>query len=261
MSTRAELIQMAKLAEQGERFDDMVEYMKEVAQSSEKMAIEDRNLLSVAYKNIVGSRRNALRILGSIKDKEERKEPDGYKLKTVIEYRDKLEAELDALCLELLDQVLNDAFLGRVEECGSQVFFLKMKGDYYRYMAEYKEGEALKQVCTQAEDCYSKAWATASKELSATDPIRLGLVLNYSVFHFEIMNESEEACKLAKQSFEEAKSGIDDISDENYKDSMLILQLLRDNLSLWTQDEPSVDPIDDEPGDIPKQDDGDDDDA
>ena len=99
------LVSNARIAEQGERYEDMANFMKQVAQKADEMNSEQRNLLSVAYKNIVGSRRTALRILSSIKEKEERRDPDGYKLKTVIEYKLKLEAELDEMCLDLLDKV------------------------------------------------------------------------------------------------------------------------------------------------------------
>ena len=105
MSTRAELLVLAKYAEQGERYEDLAEYMKQLSLQSEEMETEERNLLSVAYKNVVGSRRTALRILGSIKEKEEKRDPDGFKLQTVNEYRLRLEGELDAICFELLDQV------------------------------------------------------------------------------------------------------------------------------------------------------------
>ena len=125
--------------------------------------------------------------------------------------------------------------LNKVTNTESRVFFFKMKGDYYRYMAEYKEGDSLKMVCKNASECYSKAWDIAEHSLASTDPIRLGLVLNYSVYHYEIMNEPDKACELAKKSFEIAKNDIDSIKEDSYKDSMLILQLLRDNLSLWTQ--------------------------
>ena len=72
---------------------------------------------------------------------------------------------------------------------------------------------------------------------SIGDPIRLGLALNYSVFHYEIRNEPEEACALAKKAFDDAIAELDTLSEESYKDSTLIMQLLRDNLTLWTSSE------------------------
>ena len=128
---------------------------------------------------------------------------------------------------------MNDEFLEKVKNPDSKVFFLKMKGDYYRYMAEYKEGDAVTKVCEFASDCYSKAWELAKEELNICDPIRLGLALNYSVFYYEIMNNKEKACQLAKESFEHASDMIDGLAENDYKDSSLIIQLLRDNLSLW----------------------------
>ena len=74
------------------------------------------------------------------------------------------------------------------------------------------------------------------KGLPPTHPIRLGLALNFSVFHFEIQNKPQEACALAKQAFDDAIAELDTLSEESYKDSTLIMQLLRDNLTLWTSD-------------------------
>ncbi|MFS7992869.1 putative 14-3-3 protein [Helianthus anomalus] len=82
------------------------------------------------------------------------------------------------------------------------------------------------------------AAAAANTELPSTHPIRLGLALNFSVFYYEIMNSPERACHLAKQAFDEAIADLDSLSEESYKDSTLIMQLLRDNLTLWTSDLP-----------------------
>lgn len=73
-------------------------------------------------------------------------------------------------------------------------------------------------------------------ELATTHPIRLGLALNFSVFYYEILNSPDRACHLAKQAFDDAIAELDTLSEESYKDSTLIMQLLRDNLTLWTSD-------------------------
>ena len=85
-------------------------------------------------------------------------------------------------------------------------------------------------------DAYQKASEIATTELPPTHPIRLGLALNFSVFYYEIQNSPDKACHLAKQAFDDAIAELDTLSEESYKDSTLIMQLLRDNLTLWTSD-------------------------
>ena len=73
-------------------------------------------------------------------------------------------------------------------------------------------------------------------ELKSTHPIRLGLALNYSVFYYEILNSPEKACQIAKMAFDDAINQLDSIDEDEYKDATLIMQLIRDNLTLWTSD-------------------------
>jgi len=108
-----------------------------------------------------------------------------------------------------------------------------MKGDYFRYIAEY-EREARRQ--TVQDDAF-KSYQTAldeGKGLLCTNSILLGLALNFSVFYYEIMNDKDKACEMAKKYFDAAIPEIDKLEGDDYKDTTLILQLLRDNLSLWT---------------------------
>ena len=83
---------------------------------------------------------------------------------------------------------------------------------------------------------YKAASDIAMTELAPTHPIRLGLALNFSVFYYEILNSPDRACRLAKAAFDDAIAELDTLSEESYKDSTLIMQLLRDNLTLWTSD-------------------------
>jgi 14-3-3 protein epsilon len=234
--SRTKGVYFAKLAEQAERYDEMVEYMKEVANNSENdLSLEERNLLSVAYKNVVGARRASLRIIGSIKQKEAEKGAT-EKANAVAQYQASVEKELNTICediLELLDQKLITKASASPE---ASVFYLKMKADYYRYLAEFAEGNKKSGHALDADSAYKMATEKAS-ELAPTHPIRLGLALNYSVFLYEVQAKSTEACDLAKQAFDDAIAELDTLDEESYKDSTLIMQLLRDNLTLWTSDE------------------------
>ena len=117
-----------------------------------------------------------------------------------------------------------------------KVFYLKMKGDYFRYLVEVKsDGEAKNALADKSKEAYGDA-TEAAAELQNTHPIKLGLALNFSVFHYEIMNDADEACKLARKAFDDAIAELDNLKEESYKDSTLIMQLLRDNLTLWTSE-------------------------
>ena len=80
----------------------------------------------------------------------------------------------------------------------SKVFYLKMKGDYYRYLAEVAAGDDKKGIVDQSQQAYQEAFEISKKEMQPTHPIRLGLALNFSVFYYEILNSPEKACSLAK---------------------------------------------------------------
>lgn len=103
-------------------------------------------------------------------------------------------------------------------------------------MAEFATGEERKDAADNSLLAYKAASEYALKDLPPTHPIRLGLALNFSVFYYEIFNTPERACRLAKNAFDEAIAELDTLSEESYKDSTLIMQLLRDNLTLWTSD-------------------------
>jgi 14-3-3 protein epsilon len=239
MGSKDELVYMAKLAEQAERYDEMADYMTEVSKSNSELSVEERNLLSVAFKNAVGARRAAWRIISSVEQKEMGKSNTEGATRSKA-YREKVEKELDSLCekvLALLDNTLIKEVAAGGEE--SQVFYHKMKGDYHRYIAEYKtEGEGEKKAAADAaREAYKTAMNVAESGLLVTHPIRLGLALNFSVFYYEVLNQPEEACSMARKAFEDAIAELDNVSEESYKDSTLIMQLLRDNLTLWTSDE------------------------
>ncbi|KAE9552708.1 hypothetical protein FO519_004074 [Halicephalobus sp. NKZ332] len=259
--SKEELVQRAKLAEQAERYDDMAQSMKRVTELGSELSNEERNLLSVAYKNVVGARRSSWRVISSIEQKTEGSEK---KQQMAKEYREKVEKELRDICndvLELLDKYL----IPKAGNPESKVFYLKMKGDYYRYLAEVATGDDRSAVVDKSQHSYQEAFDIAKdkmqpthpirlemsghgqaaygealdlakSQLPSTHPVRLGLALNYSVFFYEITASPDRACQLAKQAFDDAIAELDTLNEDSYKDSTLIMQLLRDNLTLWTSD-------------------------
>ncbi|PIA46490.1 hypothetical protein AQUCO_01500201v1 [Aquilegia coerulea] len=235
--SREQYVYLAKLAEQAERYEEMVSFMEKLVVGSasvNELSVEERNLLSVAYKNVIGSLRAAWRIVSSIEQKEEGRKNDEHVV-LVKDYRSKVESELTNVCAGVL-KLLDAHLIPSATTSESKVFYYKMKGDYHRYLAEFKTGAERKDAAEDTMLSYKAAQDVALADLAPTHPIRLGLALNYSVFYYEILNSSEKACSMAKQAFEEAIAELDTLGEESYKDSTLIMQLLRDNLTLWTSD-------------------------
>ncbi|KAG7364754.1 14-3-3-like protein [Nitzschia inconspicua] len=237
---RDTLVYKAKLAEQAERFDEMVADMKEVAKQPTELSVEERNLLSVAYKNVIGSRRASWRVVTSIEQK-----GDQDKLQIITDYKAKIESELVDICNDILS-IIDESLIPNSTSEEAKVFYHKMKGDYNRYLSEFQTGETRKESAAAALDSYEAASKIALADLPPTHPIRLGLALNFSVFHFEILNSPDQACAIAKQAFDDAIAELDTLNEESYKDSTLIMQLLRDNLTLWTSDQGNDDDGEDE---------------
>ncbi|CAL8096331.1 unnamed protein product [Calicophoron daubneyi] len=225
------LLEVAKYSERSERYEDMAAAMKLYTEMHFKdnkgeLGKDERNLLSVAYKNVVGARRAAWRIISGLMKSDLPDEKAKYSEK----FRAKTVEELNAICEEVL-KLITEFLRPKATATESKVFYEKMQGDYYRYLAEVAGPDTKEDVVKKAFEAYNEAQEIA-KELHATDPIRLGLALNFSVFYYEIKNEPENARNLAQTAFNEALSQLDSITDDTYKDSTLIMQLLRDNLTV-----------------------------
>ena len=218
------------MAEQAERYDDMASLMKAVAKARTELSTEEQNLFSVAYKNVVGNRRSSWRVISSIEQKK-----DGLEKKMAREYREKIEKELIDLCNDVLD-LLDKYLIPKASNVESQVFYLKMKGDYNRYLAEIVVGDSKTSAVDDSEKAYQEALDLANAKMQPTNPIRLGLALNFAVFYYEILDSPDKARQLAKKAFDDAIGELGTMKEDNYKEATLIMQLLRDNLTLWTSE-------------------------
>lgn len=312
---------LAHHTESAERYEDMCEVMGELVKQKKarglNLSVDERNMLSVAYKNVVGSKRASWRQVKQEIDQDDQPSHPALSKK----YKGVIETELQGKCDEVLGLLNNkliatdlkekwlkwhdeavkqkqngdkekevksddiakavrklwmtelkttdsqtydqcdDWYNKRTEderkkaevnartgvnntdlkkptyidnletEVETLVFYLKMCGDYYRYLAEFQESNDAKK---NANNSYNLALKVSYAGLAPTHPTRLGLALNASVCYYEIMNEPKLACQLAKSAFDDAISRLDSLSDSTYKDSTLIMQLLRDNLTIWT---------------------------
>lgn len=110
------------------------------------------------------------------------------------------------------------------------------KGDYCRYLTEVAGGDGKREAAEQSLKAYQMACSVAREQLPPTHPVRLGLALNFSVFYYEVLGSPERACTMAKTAFDAAAGDLSRLEGESYKDTTLIMQLLRDNHKLWAAD-------------------------
>jgi 14-3-3 protein epsilon len=225
---------MARVADQAERYSDVLKFLKEIIRQNNILTSDERNLLSVAYKALTGNRRTALRTITAFLDDENVKAiPE--RISKLTELKNGLIGELDGFCGELI-ALTDEKLLPSSGETATKVFYEKLKADYYRYSIEFKTDADRQEGAEKAKASYERAMAMATAELVKADPAYLGLVLNYSVFLYEIIGQRTEAIELADQSFKAAVDILDSIEEGQYSEATLILQLLKDNVALWNEE-------------------------
>jgi len=233
-----EKIFLARVAEQAERFEDMVDYLEEVlTQKGGEVNADERNLLSVAFKNLISSKRAACRTISAIEQNPKYSKFNG----ALMEYKGKIEEQLRADCQKIIDMI-NTRVLGGSCSDEAKAFFVKMVGDYYRYIAENAKDALLEDVKGKAKAAYEQANAI---DLPACNPIKLGLALNFSVFNYEVLKDHAKACELADTALQSALDKIDELEEDDFRDAKSIIELLKENLTLWKEEEEGDNQIDD----------------
>lgn len=230
--TYDKLLYQAKVSVEAGRSEETLDFMEQLIKNKNKdLTEEERNLVSVASKNCVSSKRAAWRSIYGIEVRE--KANNSKYIHLVSELKQKLETELDGACQRMLS-FIDNYLLKNSSNVESKVFYLKLKGDYYRYIAEFSiaDNSEIAQLSLQA---YKQA-TEAAAELKSNNPIKLGLALNFSVFYYEVIDNPVEAINIANTAFNEGISNLENIVEHQYKDATNILQLLKENINMWSAD-------------------------
>uniref|UniRef100_A0A915E0Q1 14-3-3 domain-containing protein n=1 Tax=Ditylenchus dipsaci TaxID=166011 RepID=A0A915E0Q1_9BILA len=204
MAGKDELIYRAKLAEQAERYDDMMQLMKQMAELGVEITAEERNFYSFAYKNAIGIRRASWR---SISEQEKKAEDSEKTLKLVAkDYREKIEKKCGTFAMKLWRLSRSISF--------QKPWILK----------------ATCCLCQSFRRC--KEASTVQSDPNWPGSQLLGVLLRN-------LDSHGEACQLAQQAFDAASAELNSLPEESQRESWMILQLLRDNLTLWRAHEGS----------------------
>ena len=220
---------MARLAEQAERYEDVFQFLVPVLAKRDHFTPEERQMLSVAFKNLVTPRRTTWRTIVAIEQSQ-----GMVKSEAIEKYKAVIEARLHKNCQDIID-CLSAHVIPRVEKryrdknitsVEERAFFYKMIGDYNRYASESATSPESKQRLTAfkqgALDAYKKSLQLCNRQESGIKPynsVRLGLALNFSVFYYEIMGDAKKACSIAKEALQTAIEQIDDCSEDLFQEA------------------------------------------
>ncbi|CAK80941.1 unnamed protein product (macronuclear) [Paramecium tetraurelia] len=238
MILREDLVYMAKICEQAERFEDMFNFIRQVALMEQELLTEERNLLSISFKNCIGKLRTTLKILKIIDTNLLQDQLNDHlsQSKLIANYKQKIEDELILYCEDLI-RVIDCNLVKKQYKSVDMMFFYKLKSDAFRYLSEFKTNDKKQFMLDEYSKTQKQVEEIFEKEISKTDPTYLGLALSQAVYTYEIFNDTVSACKIAQKAFDGALSELDQLSEDNYKDVTLIMQLLRDNLVLWESEQ------------------------
>mmetsp|Transcript_20011 Transcript_20011/g.37631 ORF Transcript_20011/g.37631 Transcript_20011/m.37631 type:complete len:232 (-) Transcript_20011:85-780(-) len=226
------LVTLARVAERSERYDEMAKFMKQRVEMGPVLNPEERDMFSAAYKNSLTERRVAVRVADGVEQMEIAEGREAY-ASLAKGYRSKVEAELQSICEDALS-LLRNSLVPNAEAGEAKTFYLKMQGDYFRYLAEWNRNDSKMTIAGEASTAYQEGLHEA-RELPPAHPVRLGLALNFSVFQHEVLKDTESAIATATEALTMASDSVDQIPEESRNDSLITMQLLSDNLQLWSQ--------------------------
>ena len=233
--SREEYIYLSKLYEKAQRYEDMTSSIIKFIELNPKLSKEERNILSAGYKDILFDKRENWRFLNLMEKKELKK-----KSKQVIyikEIKNHIEKEIKKI-VEEMHNLIDNYLLKNCEDKDkeSKIFYLRLKADHYRYLCEISNEKELENNLNQAEKYYKEAYDLANKELNLINNERIGLALNFALFYYEIKGNKKEGYNIAKNCFEETMKYFNDFEKFKAKDSLILIQLLKENLIFWSSE-------------------------
>lgn len=235
----------AKLAQEAGRYEDMAAYMRLAIETGLPTNKDEDNMLAAAYKRVLDAKRSSRRTLAAV---ELKADVAPWEAAVARRYRARVDAELRSLCAEMLslvDRWLSSTHAATVtaQDPATGVFYWKLRADYNRYAAEAAAADdpaGRAAAVADSRAAYERADHMGRHALLPVDPIRLGLMLNYSVFLYQVCQQRRQGHDLAKGAFDDAVAQIDAIDAQMYDDATLILRLIRDNLTVWIQENGGV---------------------
>mmetsp|Transcript_55126 Transcript_55126/g.112058 ORF Transcript_55126/g.112058 Transcript_55126/m.112058 type:complete len:277 (-) Transcript_55126:1444-2274(-) len=216
------------------RFEDMATFITKYCRLGLQPSRATRNMLAIAYKTLVGRLRSALRVL------DHSSHPDEATQAELDHMRAKAEKEMRSLCTTLLG-LIDEHLLAADKMPLGRVFYLKLAGDFSRYLCEISRGDARNEHAMEAERFYALALeAACNNKIRVTNVVRLGLALNTALFCDEILHQPEKALKIAQEAFSLAMAEVTTLQNPEFSDATRLMALLDDNITMWSSNNASA---------------------
>ena len=231
--SREELIFLSKLYTKAELYKEVINYIKEFIKLNPKIEKEECDIISTGFKNMISDKRASWFTLNSMEHKEKKKKRNT--VKEIKEIKNHIENEIRETCKELQD-LIDKELLPKNEEDEILVFLYKLKADYFRYICEFAEGNEYQDNLIKAEEYYKKAYEIADKKLPIINCNRVSVALNYAIFLYETKKDKKSGFDIAQNTFKESMKFIEDLEKPKYRDTLLIIQLLKENIIFWNSE-------------------------
>lgn len=221
---------MVFLAENSERYDDMAYFLESrIKTSFTDLTDEEKLLLSVAYKNQIIPLRNAINTVNTY-EQQELANNETFYIEYIKEYKYKLFKELEKKCTHI-NVVIESYLIPKAETNEDKLFYYKMRGDYYRYLAEKADEFKKRRYCSYCYAMYEKAKEYAKGVERKCHVTLLEFVLNLSNYYYEVVGDKDKAVEVIKEGLvglvgEEVK--VEMTNEEKY-----VLKALENNLSYY----------------------------
>ena len=151
------------------------------------------------------------------------------------QFKEKTHNQLEEVCHIIID-LITEKLLPKATTPKDKVFCQKMRGDYFRYLAEFANQKDLQDAISEAHKAYLDA-CSISQCLLHSEPLTLSLILNYAIFTFEHLKNTADAAEMLQKARREAEIDMGQLDQIAHNKSLGILQAMRTNLIVWFDDE------------------------
>ncbi|EAX92702.1 14-3-3 protein [Trichomonas vaginalis G3] len=231
---RKQCVIMATAMSQAERYGEMLSYMKRAVEINPVLSNDERQILVNAYKFTISPKRRGIRNIFRSEMDDSTANLSEQTQAEVKSIKKQIITELVSLCEEFID-LINSKLLPVNTDPDSIVFYNKNKGDYYRYICEATDGNERIVATKRGMESYEVALEKSKVALQQYTPTALGLMLNYTVFLYEICDKKDVAVKMARETVSLVSPIVEQNSASSLPEAKTILQLLNNNISLWQQ--------------------------